>query len=359
MNASNVVPLARRGRPGAPAGRQCSRDVGGIANALTPTVGAQSDPVGDSSAPVGDSSAPVGDQSAPIEDPDLTDPPHGRMARMTDPAQTSPTSSSRRRRRTTRWPRRCAGSTAAGFTEQSRPIPGRTGRAGATWCATARCWPGRCPRAAASGTPLRIFAAHTDSPTLKVKPNPDIGRGRAGGRSPSRSTAARCGTPGWTATWGSPAGSCSTTARTVLVDVHRPLLRVPQLAIHLDRQRQPGPAPRRRSSTCCPIWGLGAPAEGDLLEFLAARSPTSIADDVAAPRPRRPRRHPARAARRGGGAARGAAAGQPRLGARRASARCSTPPRTADVIPVFVGFDHEEIGSASATGARGRCWRTC
>ncbi len=44
---------------------------GGIANALTPTVGSQSNPVGDSSAPVGDSSAPVGDQSAPIEDPGL------------------------------------------------------------------------------------------------------------------------------------------------------------------------------------------------------------------------------------------------------------------------------------------------
>lgn len=35
---------------------------GGIANALTPTVGSQS-------SPVGDSSAPVGDQSAPTEDP--------------------------------------------------------------------------------------------------------------------------------------------------------------------------------------------------------------------------------------------------------------------------------------------------
>jgi hypothetical protein len=35
---------------------------GGIANALTPTVGEQS-------APVGDSSAPVSDQSAPVADP--------------------------------------------------------------------------------------------------------------------------------------------------------------------------------------------------------------------------------------------------------------------------------------------------
>jgi len=42
---------------------------GGIANALTPTVGEQSAPVGDFSAPVGDQSAPVGDQSAPVADP--------------------------------------------------------------------------------------------------------------------------------------------------------------------------------------------------------------------------------------------------------------------------------------------------
>lgn len=34
---------------------------GGIANALTPTVGSQSSPVGGSSAPVGDSSAPTED----------------------------------------------------------------------------------------------------------------------------------------------------------------------------------------------------------------------------------------------------------------------------------------------------------
>jgi len=36
--------------------------LGGVANALTPTVGEQS-------APVGDSSVPVGDQSAPVADP--------------------------------------------------------------------------------------------------------------------------------------------------------------------------------------------------------------------------------------------------------------------------------------------------
>lgn len=42
---------------------------GGIANALTPTVGSQSSPVGSQSSPVGDSSAPVGDSSVPVEDP--------------------------------------------------------------------------------------------------------------------------------------------------------------------------------------------------------------------------------------------------------------------------------------------------
>ncbi|OEV19800.1 hypothetical protein AN219_27635, partial [Streptomyces nanshensis] len=55
---------------------------------------------------------------------------------------------------------------------------------------------------------------------------------------------------------------------THLVHVDRPLLRVPQLAIHLDRQVNDGlKLNRQRHMT--PVWGLGRTEEGDLLRFLA------------------------------------------------------------------------------------------
>jgi aspartyl aminopeptidase len=138
---------------------------------------------------------------------------------------------------------------------------------------------------------------------------------------------------------------------TVLVDVHRPLLRVPQLAIHLDRQANQGLTldPQHH---LLPVWGLGAPAAGDLLEFLASEVADLDPDDVAAhdlvvhdvTPPARlgeedeflaaPRLDNLASVHAGIGALLDAAA-------------------QGDTVPVFVGFDHEEIGSASATGAQG------
>lgn len=238
---------------------------------------------------------------------------------------------------------------AAGFTEQPEdqrwtPEPGgrylvRDGTLLAWWV----------PDGGAAGLPLRVFAAHTDSPTLKVKPNPDVGA--AGWRQIGVEV---YGGALWNSWLDRDLGLAGRLARydggTVLVNVDRPLLRVPQLAIHLDRAVNQGLTldPQQHLT---PIWGLGAPTEGDLLEFLGSEvgiDPDEIAahdlvvyevnppallgeeeEFLAAPRLDN------LASVHAGIEALVAAAGTP------------------GVIPVFVGFDHEEIGSASATGACG------
>ena len=90
------------------------------------------------------------------------------------------------------------------------------------------------PASAAAGAPMRIFAAHTDSPTLKVKPNPDVGA--AGWRQVAVEVYGGALWNSWLDRDLGLAGRLVLFDGTsVLVDVHRPLLRVPQLAIHLDR----------------------------------------------------------------------------------------------------------------------------
>ena len=89
--------------------------------------------------------------------------------------------------------------TAAGFTEvdQAAEWPAGPGRYVLTDGGSLFAWivPEGCPPDA----PFRLLGAHTDSPTLRLKPRPDTGRAASGSWA-SRSTAARCSIPGWTAT---------------------------------------------------------------------------------------------------------------------------------------------------------------
>ena len=195
--------------------------------------------------------------------------------------------------------------------------------------------------------PLRVYLAHTDSPTLKVKPHPDTGRG--GWRQVGVEV---YGGALWNSWLDRDLGLAGRLAlydgSTVLVDVARPLLRVPQLAIHLDRSVNQGLTldPQQH---LLPIWGLGAPTEGDLVEFLAGEAGVD-ADEIAA--------HdlvvhdltpPA-----------GLGEEEELLAAPRLDNLASVHAGLAalmavdaDVTPVVIGFDHEEIGSGSATGAAG------
>jgi aspartyl aminopeptidase len=145
---------------------------------------------------------------------------------------------------------------------------------------------------------------------------------------------------------------------TVNVNVARPLLRVPQLAPHLDRgvnDRGLTLDPQRHLT---PVWGTGAVRDGEFIEYLAAEAgvdPAEVAahdlvlHDVAPPVLTGRNRELLAA---------------PRLD-NLSSTSCgltgflaATEPgpaadSTGDAIMVFAAFDHEEVGSESATGAAG------
>jgi aspartyl aminopeptidase len=197
-------------------------------------------------------------------------------------------------------------------------------------------------------SPLRIFAAHTDSPTLKVKPRPDTGA--AGWRQVGVEIYGGALWNSWLDRDLGLAGRLALYDGTVVpVNVDRPLLRVPQLAIHLDRQVNSG-LELDAQRHMLPIWGLGDAREGDLLEFLAAEV-TINATDIAAhdllvhdltPPARLGRDEELLACPR-----------LDNLASVHAGLTALIAATGSDTTPVFVGFDHEEIGSGTATGAAG------
>lgn len=208
------------------------------------------------------------------------------------------------------------------------------------------------PPGAPAGTPFRIVGTHTDSPNLRVKPTPDTGS--AGWR--QIAVEIYGGVP--LNTWldrdlGVSGRLALRDGSTRLVRVDKPLLRVPQLAIHLDRAVNEGLAlDRQRHMT--PLWGLGGSAPGALLGRIADEAGADAAEvlgwdlmlhDIQPPgylgadeefivAPRLDNQISVHA----GVTALVAAAGSER------------PPA---FIPVLAAFDHEEVGNGSESGAQG------
>jgi aspartyl aminopeptidase len=231
----------------------------------------------------------------------------------------------------------------AGFVEQVETEPWSGGPGGRYLVrdGTLLAWWQRDGRA-----PLRIFAAHTDSPTLKVKPHPDAGS--AGWKQVAVEV---YGGALWNSWLDRDLGLAGRLARydgsTALVDVRRPLLRVPQLAIHLDRGVNQGLTldPQQH---LLPVWGLGEP--GGFLEFVAAEAGVDL-DDVAAHDLVVHDLTPPTPLGRDGELF--AAPRLDNLVSVHAGLSALVAARDSETVPVLVAFDHEEVGSASATGAAG------
>ena len=205
------------------------------------------------------------------------------------------------------------------------------------------------PTDATATTPAHILGAHTDSPGFKLKPQPTTGS-----KGWLQAAVEVYGGPlltSWLDRELSLAGRLALAdGRVVLADTGA-LLRLPQLAIHLDRDANTSLALDKQFQTQ-PVWGLGDPTQEDILAELAETAGVSASDirgyDVVI-----------------ADTARGAVFGKDR--AFFASGRLDdlasvhagvVALETIDTaasgpIAILAAFDHEELGSNSRSGAAG------
>jgi aspartyl aminopeptidase len=121
----------------------------------------------------------------------------------------------------------------------------------------------------AADAPFRLVGAHTDSPCLRVKPRPD--HTAVGWKQLNVEVYGGILNNSWLDRDLGVAGRLTLAdGSTVLVDVDQPVARVPQLAVHLDRAVNDGlkldPQQHLR-----PVWGVGAGAHGEFAAWIAER----------------------------------------------------------------------------------------
>jgi len=136
------------------------------------------------------------------------------------------------------------------------------------------------PEGSPPDAPFRLLGAHTDSPTLRVKPRPDTGQ--AGLRQLGVEVYGGALLNSWLDRDLGLAGRV--VVRTPggpqlrLIRVHRPVLRVPQLAIHLDPGIRTDGLKLDAQQHVVPIWSLGDPEPGGFSRFLAAELGVPVND---------------------------------------------------------------------------------
>jgi len=203
-------------------------------------------------------------------------------------------------------------------------------------------------------TGFRVLGAHTDSPNLRIKPRPDTGR--AGYRQLGVEVYGGVLLNSWLDRDLGLSGRLQlrgeTGAREELFHVQRPVLKLPQLAIHLDREVNTTGLVLNKQEHMQPVWGLGDPGTRGFRDWLGEEldidpgsilaweamchdlAPSSIfgADRELVSAPRLDNLCSCFCALRALVAASGTGDGLRH-------------------VPVMTLFDHEEVGSGSATGA--------
>jgi len=202
--------------------------------------------------------------------------------------------------------------------------------------------------------PLRMIGAHTDSPNLRIRPRPDTGTAGLrqlgvevyGGALLNSWLDRDLGLAGRVAL----RGTAEEPIRHQLFRTEAAILRVPQLAIHLDRDISERGLVLNKQVHMTPVWGLGEPREGDFRAWLATEIGVAAAEVVSwdvACFDHQP----------------SAVLGVDRelLAAPRLDNLCSSFGAVEALIaakwagsgpPALIAlYDHEEVGSTSATGA--------
>ena len=205
----------------------------------------------------------------------------------------------------------------------------------------------RVPTGAGPLTPFRVVGSHTDSPTFRLKPRPDL-------------SAYGWHQLGWEVYGGPLLNSwldreLGLAGRVVLRDGRSelvrtgPVLRIPQLAIHLDRAIGESGLKLDRQHHTAPVWGVGAPGEGVLdhvAGLVGARGSDVVGYDLLAFDTASPAVFGAREEFF-------ASARLDNLGSVHASLVALLAAGESDEVAVLAAFDHEELGSETRSGASG------
>ena len=121
---------------------------------------------------------------------------------------------------------------------------------------------------AGASDPLRIVGAHTDSPCLRIKPNAD--HGNVGWKQLAVEVYGGVLLNSWLDRDLGVAGTLVLDdGSTHLVAVNRPVARVPQLAIHLDRDVNERGLVLDKQQHLSPVWGVGNPVAGEFRGWIA------------------------------------------------------------------------------------------
>jgi aspartyl aminopeptidase len=124
------------------------------------------------------------------------------------------------------------------------------------------------PSASPPEAGFRVLAAHTDSPNLRVKPRPDVAS--SGWRQVGIEVYGGVLLNSWLDRDLGLSGRVVVAGGGIrLVRIDRPILRVPQLAIHLDREVNERGLVLDRQQHLTPIWALGTAHDGDVQGVLA------------------------------------------------------------------------------------------
>ena len=198
-------------------------------------------------------------------------------------------------------------------------------------------------------TPFRIVGAHTDSPNLRLKPRPDTGA--VGWRQLAVEIYGGVLLNSWLDRDLGLSGRVITRDDTHLVHLNDPIARVPQLAIHLDRDVNERGLVLDKQQHLTPLWGLGQASEGDFAHWLAEQLAIDSSDfvswdlmfhDITAPALLGPSKDLLASARLDN-----------LVSCWSAIEALAASETNAALTTVVCLFDHEEVGSETSTGAGG------
>jgi aspartyl aminopeptidase len=205
----------------------------------------------------------------------------------------------------------------------------------------------RAPQASEPTTPFRLAGAHTDSPGLRVKPSPD--QSAVGWKQLNVETYGGLLNNSWLDRDLGLAGRLTLPDGShTLVNVGRPVARVPQLAVHLDRGVNSDGLVLDTQQHLRPVWGTGTQSAGEFASWIATEAGSDLPAfwelcfyDVQP------------AAVLGADGTLLASGRLDNLLSCWAAVDALIAADPSDTIAMIVLNDHEEVGSSSTTGAGG------